>query len=78
MSPDEIVRYLKTIPFRPFRLHLASGRTFDVRHPEMVKVGKRDIIIFKLVSDKPEVYDDWDSVGLLLIESISHLEPSAA
>ena len=44
----------------------------------MVKLGKRDIIIFKFLSDKPEVYDDWDSVGLLLIESISYLESSAA
>ena len=78
MSSKEIVRYLTSSPFRPFRLHLASGRTFDIRHPEMVKIGKRDLIIFTFVSDNPAVYDDWDSVGLLLIESISHLEPSAA
>jgi len=57
---------------------MASGRTFDIRHPEMVRVGTRDLIIFKFVSDTPDVYDDWDTIGLLLIESISHLEPSLA
>jgi len=78
MSSQEILRYLQATRFRPFRIHMASGRTFEIRHPEMVRVGTRDILVFKFVSDKPNVYDDWDSVGLLLIESISHLEPSVA
>jgi hypothetical protein len=78
MTPQELLRYVRAAPFRPFRIHLASGQTFDIRHPEMVRVGKRDIVIFKFVSDTAEIYDDWDTVGLLLIESISHLEPSVA
>jgi hypothetical protein len=32
-------------PFRPFRLHMAGGRTFEVRHPEMIKVGKSSVTI---------------------------------
>jgi hypothetical protein len=55
-----------------------SGRTFDIRHPEMVRVGRRDILIFSLVGDAPEVYDRWENVSLLLIESISPLEASVA
>jgi len=57
---------------------MASGQTFDIRHPEMVRVGRRDIVIFKFVSDSAEIFDDWDTVGLLLVESISHLESSVA
>jgi hypothetical protein len=78
MLAQEILRYVRAAPFRPFRIHLASGQTFDIRHPEMVRVGVRDMIIFNFVSDQPHVYDDWTTVGLLLIESISHLEPSVA
>jgi hypothetical protein len=55
---------------------MASGRTFEIRHPEMVRVGVRDIIVFNFVSDSADVYDDWDTVGLSLLESISHLEAS--
>ena len=69
-----IMNYVKAEPFRPFRLHMASGRTFDIRHPEMIKVGKTYLIIFTYVSDKPEIFDHWDSVSLLLIENISHLD----
>ena len=55
-----------------------SSRTFDIRHPEMVRVGRRDLLIFTLVSDAPEVYDPWENVSLLLIESLSPLEASVA
>ena len=78
MTPQELLRYVRATPFRPFRIHMASGQTFDIRHPEMVRVGKRDIVVFNFVSDTAEIYDDWDTVGLLLIESISHWEPSVA
>jgi hypothetical protein len=57
---------------------MVSGRSFDIRHPEMACVGNQDIIIFKFVNQTPEVYDHWDNVGLSLIESISHLAPSVA
>jgi hypothetical protein len=65
---------MRAEPFRPFRIHMASGRTFDIRHPEMVRVGRSDIVIFSLVSDEPDVHDEWDTVSLMLIEYISHLE----
>ena len=55
---------------------MASGRTFDIRHPEMVRVGRRDLVIFSFVSDDPLVHDDWNTVSPMLIESISHLEAS--
>lgn len=32
-------------PFRPFRLGMSSGRTFDVRHPEMAFLSKTSIYI---------------------------------
>jgi hypothetical protein len=53
---------------------MASGTTFDIRHPEMIKVGKTDVVIFSLVSDDPELYDHWNTVSLVLIESVSHLD----
>jgi hypothetical protein len=78
MTPRELFAYLRAEPFRPFRIHMASGRTFDIRHPEMVRVGKTDLVIFSLVSDEPNVHDKWDTVSQFLIEHISHLEPQAA
>ncbi len=78
MTPPSILSYLKAAPFRPFQLHMASGRTFEVRHPEMVKVGKElNLLLFSSVSETPEVFDEWESVSLMLIESVSHPQTSS-
>jgi hypothetical protein len=53
---------------------MASGKTFDIRHPEMVKVGKMYLVIFTYVSDQPEIVDHWETVSLLLIENISFID----
>ena len=74
----DILGYLHAEPFRPFQIRMTSGRTFDIRHPEMVRVGRSSLIIFSFVSDEPEVFDRWDTVSLLLIESVTHQETPAA
>jgi hypothetical protein len=74
MNPASVNNYVKAEPFRPFRISMASGKTFDVRHPEMVKVGKTNLLVFSFVSDQPDVFDQWESVSLMLMETISHLE----
>jgi len=40
------VKFLATCkaqPFRPFRIRMNSGRTFDIRHPEMVRKAVREM-----------------------------------
>jgi hypothetical protein len=51
---------------------------FDIHRPEMVRVGRRDLLIFTFVSDSPAVYDGWENVSLLLIESLSPLDAAVA
>jgi hypothetical protein len=78
MTPQAVLNYVKAEPFWPFRIHMASGRTFDVRHPEMVRVGRSNLLVFSFVSDDTAVFDEWESVSLMLTESVSHLEASVA
>jgi len=80
MTPASVLTDAKAEPFRPFRIHMASGKTLDVRHPETVRVGRTNLLVLSFVSDQPEVFDEWQSVSLMLMESISHSEspvPSA-
>jgi hypothetical protein len=32
-------------PFKPFRLVMSSGRSYEVRHPEMALLTKSDILV---------------------------------
>jgi len=78
IAPQELMSYLKAEPFRPFRIHMASGQTFDIRHPEMARVGRNFLIIFTFVSDRPELLDRWETVSLMLMERISHLDSTVS
>jgi hypothetical protein len=74
MTYQRVLDYVKAEPFRPFRIHMASGRTFDIRHPEMIKVLKNYILIFKTAADGADVPDELDTVSLMLVEYLSHFE----
>lgn len=74
---QKIGNYVTAEPFRPFRIHLASGRTFEIRHPEMVQVGKTTMTIFTYMSDDPEDAKERQvEVSLLLTESVEPLGPT--
>jgi hypothetical protein len=32
-------------PFRPFRLVMSSGQTYEVRHPEMAMLTRTDLLV---------------------------------
>ncbi len=66
--------YMGAQPFRPFRLHMASGKTFDIRHPEMIKLGKNFLVIFSVAAGETDVFERFDSVSMMLIESVSHID----
>lgn len=74
ITPQTVLDYVKAQPFRPFRLHVASDRTLDIRHPEMIKVLKSDLLVFKATSGNPDIPNEFESVSLMLTESISHLD----
>ena len=57
---------------------MCSGQIYDIRHPEMVRVGTQDLLVFTFVMDSPGIYDHWESIALSLIESFSPLEASVA
>jgi hypothetical protein len=41
MSPEELHASLRQQPFEPFRIVLSDGTNYEVRHPDLLWVGKR-------------------------------------
>jgi hypothetical protein len=79
MRPDDLLEWNKAKPFVPYRIRLNSGRTYEIRHPEMIKIGRSTIHVYSFVDGANEVYDRAEMVGLLLIESIEPIDaPRAA
>lgn len=69
-----LLDYVKAQPFRPFRIQMASGKSFDIRHPENIKVTKTGAIVFTLLGGETEVPDYWETVSLVLMETVSFLD----
>jgi hypothetical protein len=76
VTPDELRKLLRAAPFRPFRLHLADQRTFDVLHPEFVAIqpaGRWIVVV------APSELGGYEVVNLPLIVSMTVMpEPPAS
>ena len=64
MLPDDILELVHNQPFRPFRIVMNSGKTYEVRHPEWVKVGLDSLTYYEFPNPDREVYERFHLIGL--------------
>jgi hypothetical protein len=74
MRSEDVLAWLRAVPFQPFRIHLNSGRTYDIRHPEMLRVGRSSMHVYSFEGEPSDPYERVEMVSLLLIERIESLE----
>jgi len=72
-SSDDIQARLRQSPFLPVRISISSGQTFDIHHPDLVLVGRRDIIIGKASTKNPTQYEQTTRVPLMHITALEDL-----
>lgn len=60
--------YVSAEPFRPFRINMASRQVYEIRHPEMILVGRAMVKIYE--SDNSSDPPHWHDVSMMLMESI--------
>ncbi len=76
IPPRDVLIRILAEPFLPLRIHTASGRTFEVRHPEFVTVGRNTMMVYAPPEDTPEGPERWERLSYTLIESIGTLNAS--
>lgn len=77
LAPRIVLDFVTAEPFRPFRMYMASGRTFEVGHPEMVRVGRSSVTVHMRPDGELSAAERWQEVSLMLLESIEPLEVQA-
>ncbi len=77
MRPEDVLFWLKAVPFKPFRICLNSGRTYEIRHPERLKLSRTTMLVFSFAGEPPDVIEKMEMVGLVLIERIEPIEAPA-
>ncbi len=71
MSPEDLQITLSKKPFVPFTIHLSDGRTFRVRHPDMVFVMYRTAHIGIYEPTSGTVPDRSETISLAHITSLA-------
>jgi hypothetical protein len=78
MDPDDLQELRNARPFVPFRLYMADGRTFDVRHPEFVLVGRRgNAVIFESDDATSRRFDRYAHIAVLHATRAEPLETAS-
>ena len=75
MRPDDIRELLLRHPFEPFRICLVDGTTYDVRHPDLIAVG-RSVLEVGYPAARLAV-PLWDREVLVALLHITRVEPIA-
>ena len=52
MRAEELRALLDRRPFEPIRLHISSGQTVDIKHPEMALVTRSLVVVGVADSDE--------------------------
>jgi len=73
MTQEELHEVARRQPFEPFRLILTTGATYDIRHPDLIMVGRRSAIIGLTNKEDGTVYDRTIKVDLLHVVGIQEL-----
>jgi len=77
MIREQLQTLLRRRPFRPFRIYVADGRTFDVRYPRMNLLADTYINIGVPESEAAfPICDHTEYVPFKLIERIEESAPS--
>jgi hypothetical protein len=64
-------------PFKPFKLVMSSGQTYEVRHPEMAWLTRTDILVGVGETDEG-VPAEFRICSLLHVASVEPLSPATA
>src|SRR5947207_167659 len=76
-SPEVIKARVKEKPFRPLRVTVSEGISYDINHPDLIWVGWNDVQIGFASPDHPTIYDRTTRVAMSHVIALEDI-PSPA
>lgn len=73
MNQEDLQNAARRQPFEPFRVILTTGAAYDIRHPDLIMVGRRSAIIGITNEPGSTAYDRTIKVDLLHVVGIEEL-----
>jgi hypothetical protein len=73
MTQEDLQQAARRQPFEPFRVILTTGATHDIRHPNLIMIGRRAAIIGITNEPGASAFDRTLKVDLLHVVGIEDL-----
>jgi hypothetical protein len=70
MTIRNFADYMSAEPFRPFRIKMVSGQSFEIRHPEMILMRRSTVRVYRSQEADSDRGDHWHDVSMLLMETL--------
>ncbi|MBX9680703.1 MAG: hypothetical protein K2X38_18260 [Gemmataceae bacterium] len=75
LTGQRLNKWVFAEPFQPFRIKMASGEAHEIRHPEMIHVGRSSVMIsFFLDDEKSDSQQRDREISLMLMETIEPID----
>ena len=75
---EDIQTRLRERPFHPFRIVASEGLRFDIHHPDLILVGRHDLMIGHPDTTTPTIYDRVTRLALAHLVALEELPIAAA
>jgi hypothetical protein len=77
MAPEDLRDVLRRQPFEPFRLVMTDGVGYEIRHPDLLWVGRRFAMVGLTGRAGQTFFERAVQVDLLHVIRIEPIEPTA-
>ncbi len=78
VTPEELREVLHTQPFQPFRLVMTDGQGYEIRHPDLMMVGRRSAMVGLTGRPGRTYYERAVQVDLLHVIRLEPLETATS
>lgn len=73
LTADDIRDRVRVRPFQPLRIVTSSGESYDVYHPDLILVGRREITVGIPSDEAPTYYDHQARIAIRHITALHDL-----
>lgn len=72
-TTKDIQERVRQQPFVPLRLVTSSGQSYDVYHPDLIWIGRRELMVGTASNDDPVHYDQVSRIAIMHITALQDL-----
>ena len=72
-SENDILARIRECPFKPVRFVTTTGQIYDIYHPDLIMVGRREVIIGTASAVNPATFEQVTRVSLLHVTEMRDL-----